>query len=336
MGTVFFDLEGPLSPQDNAYEVMGLFENGHKIFEIISKYDDILTLKGRENYEPGDTLKLIVPFLLYHGITEKDIKKISQKARIISRTKKTISELKKQGFKIFVISTSYQQHAYNIARQIGIKKENVACTRLELEKIYEKLKGEDFTLIERAEKRILEGYPKVDVEFLDNFFFKELMKTKVGEIFKEVTIIGGRRKVEAMLKFKPEINNAIAIGDSITDFKMLGKVREEKGLAIAFNGNEYCIPYASIGIATVDQRFILPLLITFKEDGRDKAIELAKKLENNEEEIFKFEYLKGLENISMLPKYHYIEDASKEKLEEIINIHKKYRMLVRGKAGKLG
>jgi len=59
---IFFDLEGPLSPQDNAYEVMGLIPDGHRLFEVISRYDDLLTLEGREDYEPGDTLRLIVPW----------------------------------------------------------------------------------------------------------------------------------------------------------------------------------------------------------------------------------------------------------------------------------
>ena len=55
MNLICFDLEGPLAPQDNAYDLMKLFPNGDKIFEVISKYDDLLTLEGRENYEPGDT-----------------------------------------------------------------------------------------------------------------------------------------------------------------------------------------------------------------------------------------------------------------------------------------
>ncbi|HEX59904.1 MAG TPA: energy-converting hydrogenase A, subunit R, partial [Methanomicrobia archaeon] len=70
---VFFDLEGPLSPQDNAYEVMSSIENGDKIFEVLSRYDDIISLEGREGYEAGDTLALIVPFLVVHSISERDI-----------------------------------------------------------------------------------------------------------------------------------------------------------------------------------------------------------------------------------------------------------------------
>jgi energy-converting hydrogenase A subunit R len=77
--TICFDLEGPLSPQDNAYEVMQLIgKEDAVIFEVISRYDDIIALEGRDDYEPGDTLALIVPFFLLHGITKEDIKNVSQ------------------------------------------------------------------------------------------------------------------------------------------------------------------------------------------------------------------------------------------------------------------
>jgi energy-converting hydrogenase A subunit R len=63
MNLICLDLEGPLAPQDNAYELMKLFPRGGKIFEVISRSDDLLTLEGRPDYEPGDTLALITPFL---------------------------------------------------------------------------------------------------------------------------------------------------------------------------------------------------------------------------------------------------------------------------------
>jgi energy-converting hydrogenase A subunit R len=95
---ICFDLEGPLSPQDNAYEVMGLIEKGHKIFEVISKYDDILALERREGYEPGDTLSLIIPFLIHHDISEEDILNVSRKAKIVDGAGYLISRLKQLGW----------------------------------------------------------------------------------------------------------------------------------------------------------------------------------------------------------------------------------------------
>ena len=55
-GVIVFDLEGPLSPMDLAFELMGLREGGDKVFAVISRYDDLLTLEGKAGYEPGDTL----------------------------------------------------------------------------------------------------------------------------------------------------------------------------------------------------------------------------------------------------------------------------------------
>lgn len=249
---IFFDLEGPLSPQDNAYEVLSLAENGRKIFEIISRYDDILTLEGRSNYEPGDTLKLIVPFLIYHNISEEDIKKVSRRARVVRGAREVVSGLKKEGWKVRIISTSYEQHALNIGRKVGVAKEDIACTELPLGKYSSELKNADFQIVKELEERILnEKDEQTIVKILDDFFFSKLQKTPLGRVFREVKVIGGQRKVEAMQRFaekeRADFEEVVAVGDSITDYKMLKKVKESAGLAIVFNGNEFAVPHASVG-----------------------------------------------------------------------------------------
>lgn len=318
---IFFDLEGPLSPQDNAYEVLSLAENGRKIFEIISRYDDILTLEGRSNYEPGDTLKLIVPFLIYHHISEEDIRKVSRKARVVKGAKGVISELMKEGWKVRIISTSYEQHAFNIGRKVGVAKEDIACTRLPLDIHASELKNADFRIIRELEERILDEKDEQKiVRILDDFFFSRLQKTPLGRVFSEVTVIGGRRKVEAMQRFAEsegaDFKEVVAVGDSITDYKMLKKVKESAGLAIVFNGNEFAVPHASVGVASTTLRLILPITSAFLKGGRVEAIKVVKNLESE--------------------KYSCLENANKKKLEQVINTHKRYRMLVRGQAGKLG
>jgi energy-converting hydrogenase A subunit R len=59
------DCEGPISINDNAFELAGYFiEDGEKFFTVISKYDDILVDEvKREGYNAGGTLKLIVMVL---------------------------------------------------------------------------------------------------------------------------------------------------------------------------------------------------------------------------------------------------------------------------------
>lgn len=330
MPSIFFDLEGPLSPQDNAYEVLSLAKNGRQVFEVISRYDDVLTLEGRRGYEPGDTLKLIAPFLVYYGITEEDIRRVSKKARILKGAQEVISELKRS-WKVYIISTSYQQHAYSIGKKLGVARKNIACTKMPLDRYSEKLKSWDFWTMKKAEKEIISlknAGDKRIAKALDSFFFGTLQKTPMGRVFNEVKVIGGERKTRAMMDFikkdSGKMSETAAVGDSITDYKMLGKVKESRGLAIVFNGNEYAVPHADVGIAAADQRFLLPVLSAFGIGGREAALAVARALESYSGT--------GANDAS----YSSLAGADKTKINKVIKIHKRFRMLVRGEAGKLG
>lgn len=320
---VYFDLEGPLSPQDNAYEVLSLGANGRKVFEVISRYDDVLTIQGREDYEPGDTLKLIVPFLLYYNISEKDIEAVSSRAKVTDGAKEVIENLKTANWQVRIISTSYQQHAYNIGRRLGVNPQDIACTALPLSEYSMLLGEEELSLLEEMERRIIKDFDRLDekerTRILDEFFFNDIKKTRLGRVFEEVRVVGGSRKVEALLDFSRrdncEVQESVAVGDSITDYKMLKEVRDRGGLAIAFNGNEYCIPYADVAVASTTLSAILPLIDAFLKSGKKEVREKAR--------------LIGEDNSGIA----WVEDAD---IEELVKVHGKYRKLVRGEAGKLG
>ncbi len=351
--TICFDLEGPLSPQDNAYDVMSLVENGDRIFEVISKYDDMLALENREGYEPGDTLALIVPFLLLHNISEEDITRVSKQAKIVDGAKYLVSKLKSDGWGVYIISTSYEQHAYNIGAQLGVPKENIVCTRLPLSALRDEMKG-DFSIIERAEKNILELYEHIEapekiVHRLDKFFFEELPRTGYGNVLDRVRVIGGAKKVAAVHKIVEASNgglsDVVVVGDSITDYKMLKDVKENGGVAVVFNGNEYAIPYASIGLASLDIRF---LYLLTRLSRKDLMFEMAKswevkrpEFENDpgliSENLITPEFRRFLlESRVEVPYFNYLDDADEKKMSEVINIHKRFRALVRGAVAKLG
>ena len=351
---ICFDLEGPLSPQDNAYEVLSLAENGEKIFEVISKYDDIIALENREGYEPGDTLALIVPFLLLNEISEKDIESLSKRAKIVDGAKDLVSKLQSEGWKVYIISTSYEQHAHHIGAQLNVPKDSITCTKLSLEEL--KANVGNFDVIEHAKEEIIQLYSHIDdyervVNLLDRFFFEELPKTEYGNILEKVRVVGGKRKVQAIHRIarenKAKLSDIVAVGDSITDYKMLKEVRDNGGLAVVFNGNEYAIPYANIGLASLDIRFLHLLLRDHDFDHkRDHLIETVKSWESERDRFERdpknipdsliTQEIKDflIESGKILPYFHYLED--KPKLDGVINIHKRFRNLVRGKAAKLG
>jgi len=351
---IFFDLEGPLSPQDNAYEVMRthLGAEGAKIFERISKYDDIISLEGREGYEPGDTLALLVPFLLAHGITAEDIRKVSEKAGLVSGSRFLCDKLRERGWKIYIISTSYEQHALNIGKKLGIPAENIVCTKLNLDERRKEMSEKVFALVHKYEQEILEmplteeGSLNRLCEKLDALFFEEL--PAVGfEVF-ETKVVGGERKASALREIAERegvaLEEVIAVGDSITDFKMLDAVRCSGGLAVVFNGNEYAVPYASVGLASTDIRFLLILCDAFAAGGKEEALDVASAWEERGDAFRKMpesipERFIPNELLAFIKTpffFHNIERADERKKEEIVSIHKDFRVRVRKSAGLLG
>ena len=328
MSLICFDLEGPLATQDNAYELMKLFPDGGRIFEVISRYDDLLTMEARLDYEPGDTLALIAPFLVYHGIKEHDISNLARRATLTAGAIGLIHRLNAQGWRIFCISTSYEQYAKHIAHRLGIFSQNVACTSFPLDKFPKELSKEDFRYLDVVEKDILNKHPVDDAwikKRLDRFYWKELPKTGLGLLIEQVKPVGGQRKVEALQHFvaaygRP-FSECVAVGDSITDFKMLQTVNQAGGLAIAFNANEYALPYATIGLASTHLDDLRPVLEAWKKGKRSAVEKLVREKEKagGSGNRGHFHWLSGLKNIGAP-----------------LKIHKLIRRVVREEAAKLG
>jgi energy-converting hydrogenase A subunit R len=326
---ICFDLEGPLSPQDNAYELMKLFPNGDKIFRVISYYDDLLTLEGRPDYEPGDTLALIVPFLVLHNVTENDIANLAVKATFLGGAVDLISKLGFGGWKIFCITTTYEQYAIHITHKLGIYAHNVAGTPFPLNKLRITLTQEDADLLRQTEAEILTMPPGTDdariKQRLDNFFWEKLPATGLGNLIKEVKPVGGRRKVAALKRFADSYNQPLAkwvvVGDSITDSQMLQTVEAAGGLAVAFNANQYALPYATMGLASTHISDLMEVLQAWAKGQRKEAEKFVRDREK----------VGGKGNRGY---FHWL--SGRKDLDAILEIHQRLRRLVREEAGKLG
>ena len=328
MNLICFDLEGPLAPQDNAYELMKLFPNGDNIFEVISRYDDLLTLEGREGYEPGDTLALIVPFLAYHGIKEEQIGIMGQRATLTPGASELVSKLKVHGWQVFCASTSYEQYATGITQRLGIPTQNVACTSFPLNKISQSLTQGDFTLLEEMEKQFpnLASMVDDDIEkLLDHFYWQELPQTKSGKMVTEVKPMGGSRKVKALEHFAAKtgepLSHWVAVGDSITDVNMLQAVDNAGGLAISFNANEYALPYSTMSLASTRLDDLWAVLETWSKGDRSAVEKMVR-----EKEEIGGEGTRG--------HFHWL--AGSNDITEPLKIHSRIRRLVRKEAAKLG
>lgn len=326
MPLVAFDLEGPLTPFDAAFELFKLVPQGAAVYTIISRYDDLLALEEREGYEPGDTLSLVLPFILHYGIKEEQISRLGEEAPLTEGASELVSDLSSQGWDVFCISTAYEQFAHAIARRVGIMPARVASTRLPLAEYALRLNESDKKAVEEIEQ-LLSSYSEVDAQVksvLDWIFWERFPQTGLGPMMREVTPVGGNRKVrrlEGFLGSGLQLKDAVVVGDSITDSNMLSAVNEAGGLAIAFNANAYALPKATMGLASTHLSDLLPVLKAWRKGGRGQVEGIVRRLE--------VEGSRGNRG-----HFHWL--AGKDDLDTPLLVHRRLRALVREEAAALG
>ncbi|MBI4300429.1 MAG: hypothetical protein HY677_04775 [Chloroflexi bacterium] len=347
---VCFDLEGPLSPQDNAFQVMRAIPRGQDIFQVISRYDDILVLeperrceptkadaKARlDDYQPGDTLALIIPSLILHRISEEAIASVARECTLVSRADSFVRYLHERGVTTCCITTSYEQHAYSITDRAGVPRVNVACTGLPLDSFASKVGAADLEGVRRVEVQILSlasatasGSEREALlkERLDRFFWDELAGTPLGEITYGLRPIGGQRKVLALKAFSEchsiPLDSMLVIGDSITDRDMLRAVDEAGGVSVAFNANAYALSEATMSLASTHLNDLELVWESWAEGGRRGLEEKVNALEacGGSGQRAHFQWLAGRREGAM---------------SRALPIHAKIRRLVREEAGNLG
>jgi len=283
-----FDLEGPLSPQDHASELLGQVPQGQDLFRVISRYDDLLALQRRIDYEPGDTLVLILPYFIRHGIGSAEIRVASERATLVDGAREVIARSRRDGQIVYVVSTSYEPHAKAIGARLGLPGEFIVATQIEPDQWNRALSDEATKLLDDARQHILDRFcrpeftPTLDeqiVSFLDELYWNKLPSLGVFLTGGLATVVGGRRKVWALeqiaRRHQVSTRDVVFVGDSITDAAVLRSVDLAGGLAISFNGNQFAVEACTLAVADLSLTSLLPVLDAWKNGKRAAVRDLV-------------------------------------------------------------
>jgi energy-converting hydrogenase A subunit R len=295
-GTFISDCEGPISKNDNAFEVASHYiPSGDKLFTVISKYDDVLAdaLK-RPHHKAGSTLKFILPFLKVYDVTDDEMRRFSaQSLMLILGIKDTLQHIREFAH-AFIVSTSYEHYIRALCQSLDFPYENTYCTRLCIDKY--SISEEEKTKLKKIAKEIiqmpiinippeaksLEDFAENDqktIQRLDEIFWKEIANMKIGKIFQEVNPVGGSEKAEAVKDVARRMNNSLTevmyVGDSITDLEAFKLVKEGGGLTVSFNGNHYAIANAEIAILSEHSITTAIIADIFCRFGKEQTLNIV-------------------------------------------------------------
>ncbi|MBW6517871.1 MAG: hypothetical protein K0A89_05150 [ANME-2 cluster archaeon] len=288
------DWEGPWVTADHAFDIMRQgIEGGERLFAAISAYDDYLAyVVKKQDYEPGNTLALIAPFLIAFGLDDDFLTaRAKDNVNFIAGSIKAI-EMLRLNYSMNIISTSYHQYVHYSTFLAGIPVENTYCTWFPIDDYAKKISDMDKVMVQQMAGTIL-SMPEMNIDMktepgemddaivealqqLDNFFWDKLPSTGYATMLTEVRPVGGTRKYEAVVSALEKedigLERSATIGDSITDWKMLKNTKEAGGLALSFNGNEYAISNCNVAVMSGNCLVTALLVDLFERRGID-AIE---------------------------------------------------------------
>jgi energy-converting hydrogenase A subunit R len=353
------DCEGPISKNDNAFELTAHFiPEGDKLFANISKYDDVLAdVLRKPSYSAGSTLKLVLPFFKAYDVTDKQMEDFSEKNIVLIANSQNTLHYVQAIANAFIVSTSYEHYIRALCKALAFPYENTYCTKLSLDK-YATTQQEKKRLKEIAKEivkmhiidipsaaRTMEDFSRNDqaiIQRLDEIFWSEIPKMSVGKMFIDVVTVGGEQKAEAIRdavkRLSAKIADVMYVGDSITDVEAFKLVRAKGGLTVSFNGNSYAVKNAEVAVLSENNIVTAVIADLFSRFGKEKTMNALRSwsyeaLEKSGVDDALLRQLSGFYP-DALPKAQIV---TAENTEMIVKESSEFRKKVRGVAiGRLG
>ena len=339
------DCEGPLTLNDNAYELADHFiEDGGELFKTLSLYDDYLVdVVHKENYKAGNTLKLILPFFVAEGISNDDMVEFSRKHIYSVSDSKLLLEYLKEALNTYIVSTSYGQYIEAVSNYMEVPFENTFYTNVNVDEL--ELTSEEREKIMEFKAMILENPD--DYDLFDDIFFKQITQMGIYDKIKDVEVVGGQGKKLAIDKIieRDAINEKeiLYIGDSITDVEPLAFARENDGVSISFNGNEYPLKVAEIAIVSPSAIATAVVTNVYAENDKDKVLKFIDDYNNSKDYKKLLDDYNIDENVKdkffsvFKQDYPLIQVITDENYDDILTVSKQMRNDIRGQdIGGLG
>jgi len=353
------DCEGPISKNDNAFELTAHFiPEGDKLFANISKYDDVLAdVLRKPGYSAGSTLKLVLPFFKAYDVTDKQMENFSEKNIVlIANSKNTLQHVMGVA-DAFIVSTSYEHYIRALCKALAFPYENTYCTKLSLDKYaitqQEKKRLKEIakeisqmqiiTIPPKAKK--IEDFSRNDqtaIQRLDEIFWNEILKMSSGKLLTDVVTVGGEQKAEAIRdavkRLGAKLADVMYVGDSITDVEAFKLVRANGGLTVSFNGNSYAVKNAEVAVLSENNVITAVIADLFCRFGKEKTMRTLRSwsYEALEKSGVDDALLRQLSDLypDALPKAQIV---TAENMETLLKESSEFRKKVRGVAiGRLG
>lgn len=287
---------GFISANNNARRMCArLIRNGGHMFDVISRYDDIVThYLRRESNHFGSTMKMILPFLNAFGATDHWAYGFSKEDLEIFPGADRAMRYAWSLLPAYISTCSYEHHMMAVCDAIGFPIGNVSCTQAsfdaldvsrtearELKNVADAISGMRLPDRPFSEKEgaLLEDEDVSVIEMLDSFFLERLPEMDLVESLKPLEVMGQNEKTYVLLEVRRrtdiEFSDTVYVGGDSTDSQAMDLVRDNSGLSISFNGSERAVRSSNIAVTGNDATAVAVLTSEFYIEGIEAVFDLV-------------------------------------------------------------
>lgn len=286
------DLEGPVTKNDNALELAeAVIPRGGQLFRRVSLYDDYLAeVVRRDGYHAGDTLRLMLPFLLAHGLTMERMRELSATNVLVVPGAEEVLRAMACLAPSYIVSTSYCPYVEAVCNAVGFPSDHAFCTQVDLtdrcmpSDEAEQVRAMAETILRRPPIDIpvgakgpedLSEADRATVRELDYIFWDRVPSLRSCGLVENVRCVGGPEKAHSLRQACDRegttMRDLMYVGDSITDVDAFRLVHREGGLAVSFNGNGWAVREADLAVVADRADPILTIARDFIANGPDEV-----------------------------------------------------------------
>ena len=284
------DLEGPVTRNDNALELAERYiPRGGELFARVSLYDGYLTeVSHRTGHRAGDTMRLIIPFLLANGVTQAHMWELARSSILVVPGAEAVIRAIASEAPAYIVSTSFCPYVEAVCSALRFPVDRALCTRVDL--TYHDVSRLEAGQIRGMQEQILATPPltippgakgpedlaeadRGTVLQLDSIFWERMPKLSTYGLVREVRPVGGAEKAESLKRAcereGAQLRDMMYVGDSTTDVAALREVRGAGGVAVSFNGDRRAVGEADLVVIADRADPMLEIARTFLGGGRE-------------------------------------------------------------------
>jgi len=265
--------------------------NGGRLYDILTAFDNIQSFDlNCDDRESGDSIKTLVPLLKAAGVTDSSVHEFFVKDMALTPGSEVIHYMNRI-MTTSIVSEAYEHHAMALCDSLKLPADSIHSTNVSFDELE----------MEREEaKRFREfaaNISKMDIPRISSNGSAEYIGQKdqmimdtVDEIIakmdgmdfmyqiEEMRPIGGNGKALSLMemrrKTEVDLECTAYIGNNATDYPAMDIIRDNDGLALAFNGDSYAVRRSNVAVMSPNSTVAAVLISEFYAKGLEGVYSL--------------------------------------------------------------